>query len=314
MHEREDIGLSKSGGNGTNLMLLAEKIARLTASGSLSPSAIPELSLFRRNAPSEPASYLHGPSICLIAQGAKTVMLGDDIYRYDENHFLVTSIDLPVVAQVTRASDEKPYLGITLRFNIQEIAQLIMDDNLPLSHESGSGRGMAVGSVSLPLLDAFHRLIDLFDEPEGIPILAPLVKREIYYRLLVGEQGLRIRQIIEAGSQSNQIARAVEWLRDNYKRQFRVEELAAYAMMSISSFHHHFRALTAMTPLQFQKWLRLQEAKRLMFSEHLDAATAALRVGYESPSQFSREYSRLFGAPPLRDIRNLRHNTAVEKG
>ncbi|NTW56105.1 MAG: AraC family transcriptional regulator [Chlorobiaceae bacterium] len=290
---------------------LAEKIARLTVNGSLSATALPELSLFRSESPTGPVSYLHGPSICLIAQGEKTVMLGDEVYRYDENHFLITSLGLPVMAQVTRATPAEPYLGMTLRFDLQEISRLLIDDRLLLLQDGDAGRGMVVAEVSQPLLGAFERLLDLLGTPEDIPILSPLVQREIYYRLLVGEQGWRIRRMIDAGSQSYQIARAIDWLKDNFARQFRVEELADYSRMSASSFHHHFRSLTAMSPLQFQKCLRLQEAKRLMLTEHLDAAAAAFRVGYESPSQFSREYSRLFGAPPLRDIRSMQHSAGT---
>ena len=293
--------------NGTESLrnALANRIARWTVDGNRAPSAIPTLSLHRRETPSEPISYIHEPSICLIAQGAKRVLLGEEIYLYDANHFLITSVGLPVAAQVIEASRERPYLGLKLSLDHQAIAELMMDSSLPPPRTKQANRAMAVGDVSLPLLNAFLRLIDLLDQPEEIPILAPLIEREIYYRLLVSDQGLRLRQIVEAGSQSQQIARAIEWLKENFTRQLRVDELAAYASMSTSSLHHHFRSLTAMSPLQFQKWLRLQEARRLMLTEHEDAATAALRVGYESPSQFSREYSRLFGAPPLRDIRSL---------
>ena len=285
--------------------LLRENIGLLTLAGSLPATVIPELSLYRRDAPSEPVSYFHGPSICLIAQGAKQVVLGDELHGYDANHYLITSVGMPVIAQVTDASRERPYLGLTLRLDLKVMAQLIMDNNLPLPQIRSNGRGMAVSEISKPLLDAFLRLIDLLGEPADIPILAPLVQREIYYRLLVGDQGLRLRQIVETGSQSHQIARAIEWLKENFARSFRIDDLAAYTSMSTSSFHHHFRMLTAMSPLQFQKCLRLQEARRLMLTEHLDAASAAFRVGYESPSQFSREYRRLFGAPPLRDLRTL---------
>ncbi|NTU59022.1 MAG: AraC family transcriptional regulator [Chlorobiaceae bacterium] len=305
MRIKEDIMAQQTTDRAPGGSKFAETIARLTADGSRPTTAIPELSLYRRDAPSEPTSYLHGPSICLIAQGSKRVMLGEEAYVYDAHHFLITSVGLPVVAQVIEASAAQPYLGLTLRLDLRVIAQLIMDSNLPLPRPRKSGRGMSVSEGSMPLLNAFQRLIDLLDEPEDIPILAPLVQREIYFRLLVGDQGERLRQIVESGSQSHQIARAIEWLKENFTRPLRVDELAAYASMSTSSFHHHFRALTAMSPLQFQKWLRLQEAKQLMFTEHLDAASAALRVGYESPSQFSREYSRLFGAPPLRDVRHL---------
>ncbi len=181
----------------------------------------------------------------------------------------------------------------------------MVDSKLPPPRAQQSGRGMATGEVTLPLLAAFQRLIDLLDEPEDIPILAPLIQREILYRLLVGDQGTRLRQIASAGSQSHQIARAIDWLKANYAQPLRIDDLATHVNMSPSTFHHHFRALTAMSPLQYQKWLRLNEARRLMLAERLDATTAAFQVGYESPSQFSREYSRLFGSPPLRDIKSL---------
>ena len=168
-------------------------------------------------------------------------------------------------------------------------------------------RGMATGAVTVPLLSACQRLLDLLAAPQDIPILAPLIQREILYRLLVGEQGARLRQIASAGSPSQQIAQAIAWLKRHYTLPLRIEDLAAHVHMSPSTFHHHFRALTAMSPLQYQKWLRLHEARRLMLTERLDATTAAFEVGYESPSQFSREYRRVFGAPPLRDITSLRH-------
>jgi len=232
---------------------------------------------------------------------------------YDAHHFLITSVDLPVVAQVIEASKKKPYLGLVLELDQRAISQLMVDSHLPLPRvQPAASRGMAVSEVSLPLLNAFQRLLDLLDEPVSIPILAPLIQREILYRLLVGEQGPRLRQIGAAGSQSHQIARAIDWLKGNFTKPLRIDDLAASAQMSTSTFHHHFRALTAMSPLQFQKWLRLHEARRLMLVEHQDASSAAFQVGYESPSQFSREYSRLFGKPPLRDITNLRHITVSE--
>ncbi|MFP5212602.1 MAG: AraC family transcriptional regulator N-terminal domain-containing protein, partial [Acidobacteriota bacterium] len=203
------------------------------------------------------------------------------------------------------ASSEKPYLGLTLELDQRAIAQLMVDSSQPLPRKPPTGRAMAVSEVPLPLLNAFQRLIDLLDEPEDIPILAPLVQREIFYRLLMGDQGPRLRQITTAGSHSHQIARAIDWLQENFNQPLRVDDLAAYSGMSTSNFHHHFRSLTAMSPLQFQKRLRLNEARQLMLTKRLDAATASFQVGYESPSQFSREYSRLFGAPPSRDIKNL---------
>jgi AraC-like DNA-binding protein len=288
------------------LETLTENIARWTDKGDQLVTAIPGLSLFRRDAPTPPASYMYERSICLIAQGTKRVLLGDDVYVFDPHQFLITSVDLPIVAQVTEASQEKPYLSLLLKLDRHEMSQLIAESNLPPPSTQQSSRGMAIGQVTLPLLTAFQRLIDLLDDPKDILILAPLVQREIMYRLLVGEQGMHLRQIVSAGSQSQQIALAICWLKSNFTRSFRIEELAGHVNMSPSTFHHHFRTLTAMSPLQYQKWLRLNEARRLMLTERLDATTAAFQVGYESPSQFSREYSRSFGTPPLRDITNLR--------
>ena len=234
------------------------------------------------------------------------MLLGEDTYVYDAHHYLITSVHLPTVVHIIEASPERPFLGLRLKLDLREMSQLMVDSNLPQPRAQQSGRGMATGEVTLPLLTAFQRLIDLFDEQQDIAILAPIIQREIIYRLLVGDQGERLRQIASAGSQSHQIARAIDWLKGNFSQPLRIDDLAAQVRMSISTFHHHFRSMTALSPLQFQKQLRLREARRLMLAEHLDAATAAFQVGYESPSQFSREYNRLFGAPPLRDITTLR--------
>jgi AraC-like DNA-binding protein len=267
------------------------------------------LGLFRREEPTEPITGMYEPSVCLVAQGAKRVLLGDDTYLYDAHHYLITSVHLPTVVQIVEASRAKPYLGLRLKFDQREISQLMADSNLPPPRTQQSSRGMATGAVTLPLLTAFQRLIDLLDEPQDIPILAPVIQREIIYRLLVGDQGERLRQIAAAGSQSQQIARAIDWLKGNFAQPLRIDDLAAQARMSSSTFHHHFRSMTALSPLQYQKQLRLQEARRLMLAERLDAANAAFQVGYESPSQFNREYSRMFGAPPLRDVTKLRQLT-----
>jgi AraC-like DNA-binding protein len=285
---------------------LGKCIARWTDKGDQPMTAIPGLSLYRRDETSAPTSIMYEPRICMIAQGAKRVLLGDDTYVYDEHHFLIASVDLPTVVQIIKASREKPYLGLVLKLDQREMSQLMVDSHLPPPRPQLSSRGMATGEVTLPLLTAFQRLIDLLDEPKDIPILAPIIQREILYRLLVGDQGVRLRQMASAGSQSHQIARAIDWLKGNFTRPLRIDDLATQVHMSTSTFHHHFRTLTAMSPLQYQKWLRLNEARRLMLTEHADATTAAFDVGYESPSQFSREYTRLFGAPPLRDITSLR--------
>jgi AraC-like DNA-binding protein len=294
------------------LEALGKSIARWTDKGDQVTTAIPGLSLYRRDEPTQPMSVMYEPRICMLAQGAKRVLLGDDAYLYDAHHFLISSVHLPTVVQVIKASRERPYLGLTLKLDQREISQLMVDSNLPPPRPQQSSRGMATGEVTLPLLTAFQRLIELLDEPRDIPILAPIIQREILYRLLVGDQGARLRQIASAGSQSHQIARAIDWLKGNFTRPLHIDDLATQVNMSTSTFHHHFRALTAMSPLQYQKWLRLNESRRLMLIEHLDATTAAFQVGYESPSQFSREYSRLFGNSPLRDITNLRQMTANE--
>src|SRR5512140_25485 len=291
---------------------LGKSIARWTEKGEQHTTAVPGLSLFRRDEPTKPISAMYEPSICLVAQGAKRVMLGDDTYVYDAHHYLITSVQLPTVVQVIEASREKPYLGLRLMLDLREISQLMVDSNLPQPRTQQSSRGMATGEVTLPLLTAVQRLIDLLANPQDIPILAPIIQKEIIYRLLVGDQGERLRQIASAGSQSNQIARAIDWLKGNFTQQLRIDDLASQASMSTSTFHHHFRSMTALSPLQYQKQLRLQEARRLMLAERMDAATAAFQVGYESPSQFSREYNRQFGAPPLRDILKLRQPSAAE--
>jgi len=306
MNEIEDAGLEVA------LEALGWSIARWTDRGDQVATGVPGLSLLRRDEPTDPMSGMYEPSICLIAQGAKRVLLGDDTYVYDAHHYLVTAVHLPTVVQVLEASREKPYLGLRLKLDLREISRLVVDSHLPPPRAEQSSRGMATGEVTLPLLNAFQRLIDLLAEPKDIPILAPIIQREISYRLLVGDQGVRLRQMASSGSQSHHIARAIDWLQGNFTRPLRIDDLATQVHMSTSTFHHHFRSVTAMSPLQYQKRLRLNEARRLMLTERLDAATAAFQVGYESPSQFSREYSRLFGAPPLRDIANLRQMAAYE--
>lgn len=285
---------------------LASSIARWTLNCNQYQGAIPGLILLRHEAPTEPSIGLTEPSICLIAQGAKRIHLEDEAFDYDAHNYLLSSIHIPSTYQVTSASHDKPYLGLVLKFDMRELSQLMIDSNLPSPRTKGADRGMATGEVTLPLLSAFQKLVALLDSPADIPILAPMLHREIQYRLLVGEQGDKLRQIASAGSRSNQVARAIDWLKSNYSQQLKIGDLAAMANMSPSSFHSHFRSMTSFSPLQFQKHLRLQEARRLMLAEDMDATRAAFQVGYESSSQFSREYSRLFGAPPLRDVAKLR--------
>ncbi len=269
-------------------------------------TGIQGLRLSRWTAPTPPTSYTQNASICLIAQGKKQVLLGEDCFVYDANHFLISSVNLPITANIMEASEDKPYLGLILELDLQDISQLIVDSEYSVAQNKEAQKGIAVGTLSQPLLDAFVRLLSLMYEPESIKVLAPVIKREIFYRLLISEQGSRLHQIVTDGSHSHQISKAIEWLKNNFVKPLSVGELASYSGMSKSAFYTHFRSMTSMTPLQFQKKLRLSEARRLMLTENLDAMATTFKVGYESPSQFSREYSRLFGAPPSKDIRALR--------
>lgn len=289
---------------------LADRIARWTAGRNRLDTPIPGLGLHRWETPTEPTSYMLPPSVCLIGQGRKRLFLGAETYVYDAHSFLITSVDLPVVTQIIEASSDDPYLGLTLELDLRVIAQLMVGLDMPSGGPSRERLGIAVSDVPTPLLDAFDRLVDLLEKPDDIPALAPLVKQEIFYRLLRGEQGPLLRRITTVGNHGYRISRAIDWLKDNFSKPVKVEELARKAGLSLSAFHNHFRAMTAMSPLQYQKRMRLNEARRLMLTEHFDASRAAFQVGYESPSQFSREYSRQFGAPPARDIKNLIQDSA----
>ncbi|HCE4570949.1 AraC family transcriptional regulator [Vibrio parahaemolyticus] len=287
---------------------LAKLIGRWTGDANQYDTPISGLRFSRWTTPTPPTSYTHNPSICLIAQGRKRVLLGEESFIYDANHFLISSVDLPIIANIIEASEEQPYLGLIMELDLTEISQLIVDSELAFTQSKEAQKGIAVGELSESLLDAFVRLAELLDEGQNIKILAPIIKRETFYRLLMSEQGTRLHQIVTAGSHSHQIAKAIDWLKNNFVKPLSVGDLASYTGMSKSSFYTHFRSMTSMTPLQFQKKLRLSEARRLMLTENLDAMAATFKVGYESPSQFSREYSRLFGAPPSKDIKSLREN------
>ncbi|MCB1776186.1 MAG: AraC family transcriptional regulator [Candidatus Competibacteraceae bacterium] len=310
MRQQNDFASLHSGASAITPPAFAERIARWTEGTNQAATAIPGLILHRWEAPTEPTSYMLAPNVCLIGQGVKRIMLGEDVYVYDPQSFLLSSVDLPVVAQILEASQDKPYPGLTLELDLNALSELMVDTTLPATLFQQACRGMAVSRLSSPLVAAVQRLLELLDAPQHIPILAPLIQREIDYWLLMSDQGPRLRQMISAGSRGHQIARAIGWLKDNFNKPFQISDLANRIGMSSSAFHQHFRALTAMTPLQFQKKLRLNEARRLMLMENLEASNAAFQVGYESPSQFSREYNRLFGAPPLRDIKNLRQISA----
>jgi AraC-like DNA-binding protein len=264
------------------------------------------LGFFRREHPSPPVVCMVEPSIILVARGEKQLWVGGEGYPYDTSRFLITSLNLPANSEVLAASPEQPCLGLTLKLDVRMLAELAAQGGLAPVRDKSVVAGVGIGSVTDALLASFERLLALLEEPDAIAILAPLIKREIHYRLLMSDQASRLRQITAVDGQGYRIAKAIDWLKLNYASALRVDELAAQVQMSAATFHHHFRQLTAMSPLQYQKWLRLNEARRLMLNEHKDVSTAAFKVGYESPSQFSREYSRLFGVPPKRDITELR--------
>lgn len=285
---------------------LVKIIAHWTEGVSECPTTIPSLEFFRREEPTPPVTCMVEPGIVFLVQGEKKMWFGGEPFSYDTSRFLITSLDVPANSEVVVASPEHPCLGLFLRLDMRLLAELIAQGNLSPPVERSDDRGIGLGTVTPQLIDTFKRLLDLLDDPSAIPILAPLIIREIHYRLLVSDQATRLWQIASVGSQSHRVSKAVDWLKLNYASPLRIEDLAERVQMSASTFHHHFRKITAMSPLQYQKWLRLNEAKRLMLNDDLDATSAAFRVGYESPSQFSREYSRLFGVSPKRDIVGLR--------
>ncbi|MDM0049416.1 AraC family transcriptional regulator [Variovorax sp. J22R115] len=286
---------------------LAAMIDRITVTDGARETAVPRLTLARASHMQHPVHAIHEPAFCVLAQGSKRVLLGDEVYIYDSSQYLVVSQNLPVSGQVIDASPEAPYLGLRLSFDVKDIAALALDlqlgETLPMR---ASQRGIFTGELSTTLLDPVLRLVRLLDSPEDVPALAPLITREILYRLLKSADGWRLAQMAVVDSHSQRIAQAISVLSMRFQEPLRVEDLADEVHMSVSSLHQHFKAVTAMSPLQFQKQLRLQESRRIMISEHVDAATAGHRVGYESQSQFNREYSRFFGLPPARDVKRLR--------
>ena len=283
---------------------LAALIARHTPGDGMFDTAVPGMALIRQAQPTERIPVLHQPAVCIIAQGAKVVMLGDETYRYDAASHLVVSVDVPLTGQVTEASPERPYL--CLRIDLE--AALLMDlmATRPPAPGGEGSRGVHLSRTAPELADAAARMVQLLDTPEHASTLAPLIRREIHYWLLTGDQAGVVRQIGAPDSRLSHVTRAIAWIRDNYDRPFSSEALAREAGMSPSALHQHFKVVTAMSPLQYQKQIRLQEARRLMLSEACDARGAGFQVGYDSPSQFSREYVRLFGAPPARDAARLR--------
>ena len=286
--------------------LLKEKLLGWMPLPGRYPTAIEGLTIIRRDSVNQPENCFEKPLVAVIIQGFKRSIIGSEEYRYGENDCLVAAVDLPSVSYITEASPDRPLLALSLGLDKYLISQLAAEVPPPSRSANGSCRGISIATVDPDVLDAFLRLAELQEKPEQIPVLAPMIIREIHYRLLIGPQGERLRMLNTLGTQTNHIARSITWLRENYKAPLQVDELAKRANMATSTFHRHFRELTSLSPLQFQKRLRLYEAQRLMLSENEGAEAAALTVGYESPTQFNREYKRLFGVPPHRHVSQLR--------
>ncbi|QBD74571.1 AraC family transcriptional regulator [Ktedonosporobacter rubrisoli] len=284
---------------------LIERLTRvLRQDGMLQP--LPGLHLARSSSPTAPLHGISIPSVCVIAQGSKEVLLGESCYRYDPLHYLLTTIELPSASHVVDASTERPYLSLRLELPPTLVSSVLLEAGYTSQGKQADARAIAVSLLDSNLLDAAVRLVRLLDAPAEVSVLLPLITREIIYRLLIGEQGDRLRHLAVLGGYTSDIARAVARLRQDFDQPLRIEDLARELGMSVSGFHHHFKAVTAMSPLQFQKRLRLQQARRLMLGEDLDAASAAFRVGYQDASHFNREYKSLFGVPPMRDVQRLR--------
>ena len=275
---------------------------------------VPGLRLSRRSEPTECYSAAYEPELVVFVQGEKRINVGGTRYLCDRSNFLLTSIDLPVVSQITKATRGEPFLALSLKLEMPVVREIVSQEEFLTPDDSSGTRGMVVGRTSAELLNVCCRLLDLLDTPQDIPFLSSLIQREILYRLLRSPLGRHLRAIATLGEQSNRTAKAVAWLKTNYAKPLRVEELAQVAQMGVSTFHHQFRSLTAMSPLQFQKRLRLHVARLRMMTEGMDAASAAFEVGYESASQFSREYSRFFGQPPMRDVRANRERQGAGNG
>jgi AraC-like DNA-binding protein len=287
---------------------LARKITEFMGMAENKATDIPGVSLHRRTSPTPPCRTTYHPGVIVIAQGRKQVSLGQNSFIYDASRFLLTAVDLPTVARVVEASKETPCLALTISLDMSMVREMLGREEIHVAEAPLDRPAMSTGETTVEFLSACCRLVDLLGSPQDIPFLGGLIQREIIYRILRSPEGARLRAIATLGDQSHRTAKAVAWIAANYAKPLRVEDLAQVASMGISTLHHHFRMLTAMTPLQYQKQLRLQAARTLMLNSGLDAASAAFEVGYESPTQFSREYSRFFGQPPIRDIRTLRES------
>ena len=287
---------------------LAHMIASFMGNEEKRITEIPGMSLHRRTSPTPPCRTTYHPGIIVVAQGAKQVNLGKKSFIYDESNYLLTAVDLPIVSWVAKATEEMPCLVLSLKLDIAMVRELLSREEIHIADVPSDSPAMSIGQTTPEFLSACCRLLDLLKSPQDIPFLSGLIQREIIYRILQGPEGVRLRSIATLGDQSHRTAKAIAWIAANYSKTLRVEELAELSSMGVSTLHHHFRMLTSMSPLQYQKQLRLQSARNLMLNGAMDAASAAFEVGYESPSQFNREYSRFFGQPPVRDVRALRES------
>lgn len=285
---------------------LAELLGRYIKVDGTQKTAIPGTRLTRASRISEPVDSVYEPSLCVVAQGSKLVLLGEHSYRYDSASYLTASVHLPITGQVVEASPEMPYLSVQLQLDMNQILEVIQLSNQAGGYKRGSGSGLVISRLSESLLEAVLRLVRLLDAPQDIPVLAPGIIQEIIYRVLQDEQNAALKQFALIGSQAQRIAKVIKRLNRQFSQPIRVEELAEEAGMSASSLYSYFREVTGMSPIQYQKQLRLQEARRLLFTEGMEAAEAAYLVGYESPSHFSREYTRRFGLSPIKDLERLR--------
>jgi AraC-like DNA-binding protein len=284
---------------------LARKIASFVGKEENRITEIPGISLHRRTAPTPPCRTTYHPGVIVVAQGRKKVNLGRTSFIYDESHFLLTAVDLPIVSWVAEATEAVPCLVLSLKLDMSMVRELLGREEIHVAEAPSDSPAMSIGETTPEFLSACCRLLDLLDNTQDIPFLSGLIQREIIYRILRGPEGARLRAVATLGDQSHRTAKAIAWIVANYAKPLRVDHLAQLASMGVSTLHHHFRMLTAMSPLQYQKQLRLQSARSLMLNNGLDAASAAFEVGYESPTQFSREYSRFFGQSPMRDVRAL---------
>jgi AraC-like DNA-binding protein len=303
--KQSDIGADRSGQLRREL---ASTIARWIGKEERMDTAIPGVRLARRTSPTPPCSVTYSPSIIVVAQGSKRVDLGANTFYYDSSRFLLTSLDLPALASVEAASEAEPCLAMIINIEMPLVRELLAQEEWTGAEPSSNMSAMAVAEASPDFLDACCRLLRLLSNPGDIPIMGGLIQREIVYRVLRSAEGARLRAIATQGEQGHRTAKAIAWIRTNFHQPLRMEELAQVAGMAVSTLHHHFRALTAMSPLQYQKQVRLQVARSRMLMDGIDANAAAFEVGYESASQFSREYSRFFGQPPVRDVRTLRQS------